>query len=505
MKNKFLFGGIAAVVAAMAMNACSDNESELTKEVASEKIVVPTIWIGATSQADCATKAGSVYSLTTAAELNWTSPASTAVYCLCGDVRVPASSTLNISAGVLVRGFKGTNASLTVLPGAKINAVGTQANPIIFTSTATAGSRAPQDWGGVIILGNAQVNTPGAPIKAEGYEPLTPAPLYGSNTSANNTENSGTFQYVRIEFGGVPTSTPNSEKNGLTLGGVGSGTVIDHVQVSSGADDGFEWFGGTVNAKYLISHKNLDDDFDTDLGFTGKVQYGVVSRDPAGADVSKSNGFESDNDAAGSANTPKTAPIFSNFTIIGPIQCSLTGVNANYQDGLHIRRASELDIYNSVVVGWARNQGFADGTIASVGFTSSHLTAVSPSVVTTAVYQPTALWTAAVTNTSATAVNCTATDPTSIYRLSGLQTSAWTLTNVNFTPLTAIGYTSPILATGTNATAINAFFSANTTTSTATTYFRGARRVADDNGWNLTSGWVNWQPETAPYNNDGVY
>lgn len=504
MKNKFLLSGLAAVAVAMAMNACSDNES-MTKEVASEKIVVPTIWIGATSQADCATKAGSVYTLTTAAELSWTTTKANGVYCLCGDIRVPATKTLNISADVLIRGFKGTNASLTILPGGKINAVGGPSTPIIFTSTATAGARAPQDWGGVIILGNAQVNDPTAPIPAEGYLPLTPAPEYGTNDPANNTESSGTLQYVRIEFGGVPTSTPNSEKNGLTLGGVGSGTVIDHVQVSAGADDGFEWFGGTVNAKYLISHKNLDDDFDTDLGFTGKVQYGVVSRDPAGADVSKSNGFESDNDATGSGNLPKTAPIFSNFTVIGPIQCSLTGINANYQDGFHVRRASEIDIHNSVVTGWARHQGFADASIAAAGFTSSNIRAVRPSVVTTAIYQPVAIWTAAATNTSATAVNCTASDATSIYRLSGLQASAWTLTNVNFTPLTAVGYTSPILATGINAQTINAFFSVNSTTATATTYFRGARRVADDNGWNLTTGWVNWQPETAPYNNDGVY
>ncbi len=499
MKTKSLFSLTAAAILAMALNACSDQDSVVKNNVTAEND--PIVWVGATGKADCATKLGVVYHLT-ASELNWGGN----TYCLCGDIRVDTTQNLVIAAGTTIRGFKGTNASLTVQGGAKITAIGTASNPIIFTSSAAPGARAPQDWGGVIILGHAQVNDPKAPVKAEGFEPLTPAPKYGRKDAVANTENSGTLQYVRIEFGGNPTSAPNSEKNGLTLGGVGSGTTIDHVQVSSGADDGFEWFGGTVNAKYLISHKNLDDDFDTDLGFTGKIQFGVVSRDPARADASKSNGFESDNDATGSANLPKTAPIFSNFTVIGPVQCSLTGVNANFQDGFHVRRASDLKVYNSVVVGWTRYQGFGDASITvSPG---QQITAVKSDVVATNVYDSDPIWVAGAGNTKATALaaNCpTATNAGSVYRLSGLQTSAWTLSSVNFTPLTAVGYTNPLLATGVNATGINAYFTTNATTAGASTYFRGARRVADDNGWNLTTGWVNWQPETAPYSNDGMF
>ena len=372
----------------------------------------------------------------------------------------------------------------------------------------------------MMILGNAQINQT-APIAIEGFPPAgSPAgaagpPTYGSNTTANNGESSGEFQYVRIEFGGVALPTvANSEKNGLTLGGVGSGTTIDHVQTSSGQDDGFEWFGGTVNAKYLISHKNLDDDFDTDFGFQGRVQYGVVSRDPDRADASKSNGFESDNDGTGSTATPRTSAIFSNFTVIGPLQCGNT-INANFQDGLHIRRRSGIDVYNTIVTGWPRNQVFADASIvsspASEAAVLSRNRAVAPStaLVVTEPASPNNVWTIGPSNTSATvsSTNCSSTSAADgLYRLSGLQTSAWTLNAVNFTPLQALGYTSPLLTAGVDAHAIDAFFDSNATTAGGTTsYFIGARRVADDNGWNLSSGWVNWQPETLSYPNDGLY
>ena len=122
---------------------------------------------------------------------------------------------------------------------------------------------------------------------------------------------------MRIEFGGY-VYAPNKEINGLTFGGVGSNTIVDNVQVSYANDDSFEWFGGTVNCKHLISFRTLDDDFDTDNGFSGKVQFGISLRDSAVADISKSEAFESDNDANGSSLLPQTAAVFSNMTVIGP-------------------------------------------------------------------------------------------------------------------------------------------------------------------------------------------
>ena len=181
----------------------------------------------------------------------------------------------------------------------------------------------------------------------------------------DDDDNSGVLRFVRIEFAGIATQ-PNSELNSLTMGGVGRGTTIEHVQVSYGNDDGFEWFGGTVNAKYLISTGILDDDFDTDNGYSGKVQFGVVQRYRTVADVSTSQAFESDNDAQASYNQPFTSATFSNITAIGPIQDTswTTGSGANqyssrYGAAAQIRRNSRQSIHNSVFIGWPRGFEFA--------------------------------------------------------------------------------------------------------------------------------------------------
>jgi hypothetical protein len=166
----------------------------------------------------------------------------------------------------------------------------------------------------VRLLGLAKNNQPGGVANIEGIVPSTDT-QFGGNF---DNDNSGSLTYVRIEFSGIPLE-PNKELNGLTCGSVGSGTVIDYVQVSHCGDDSFEWFGGTVNCKHLIAYRGLDDDFDTDYGFRGKIQFGLAIRDKDLSDApGDSNCFESDNDAAGSTAQPKTRPIFSNMTIVGP-------------------------------------------------------------------------------------------------------------------------------------------------------------------------------------------
>ena len=161
------------------------------------------------------------------------------------------------------------------------------------------------DWGGLVLCGNAPTNKhdSGAGVGiAEGGI----GSLYGGPDGADN---SGVLQYVRIEFPGIGlTAVANSEINGLTLYAVGSGTTIDHIQVSYSGDDSYEWFGGTVNCKYLVALRGWDDEWDTDNGYSGKVQFYVSLRDPAIADQSTSNGFESDNDADGSTLTPLPLP-----------------------------------------------------------------------------------------------------------------------------------------------------------------------------------------------------
>ncbi|HAN66285.1 MAG TPA: hypothetical protein DCQ34_08510, partial [Chitinophagaceae bacterium] len=133
------------------------------------------------------------------------------------------------------------------------------------------GSRTPGDWGGIVLLGNAPTNRSTTPIIEGGINSQ-----YGGNIP---TDNSGVLKYVRIEFAGI-AADPNSEINGLTLGGVGSGTTLENIQVSYGNDDAYEFFGGTVNAKNLIAFATADDDYDFDFGYTGRIQFGITLRDP---------------------------------------------------------------------------------------------------------------------------------------------------------------------------------------------------------------------------------
>ncbi len=268
-------------------------------------------------------------------------------YLLRGFVNVNPPAVLTIQAGTIIYGEKSSKGTLIINRGAKIMAEGTASQPIVFTSQRPAGSRGPGDWGGIIITGNASINVPGGTAVIEGGT----GTVYGGGDSPNDDDNSGVMKYVRIEFPGI-AFLPDNEINGLTLGGVGRGTTIEYVQVSYSGDDSFEWFGGTVSAKYLIAFKGVDDDFDVDFGFRGKLQFGFALRDPNIADISGSNSWESDNDGTGTFNSPRTLPIFSNFTSIGPMTDTSAARNPNYKRGAHLRRSSQTSIYNSIVMGW---------------------------------------------------------------------------------------------------------------------------------------------------------
>jgi hypothetical protein len=270
------------------------------------------------------------------------------------------NKTMTIEAGTTIKGsFTGSDvATLVITRGSKIVAQGTPSEPIVFTSS----SPNPQsgDWGGIVILGKAGINTSfngtAGLLQVEGgVDNAQGDGLAGSGDAVAPTpvdnDNSGVLSYVRIEYAGYAYQ-PDKEVNSLTLAGVGNGTTIDHIQVVYAKDDAFEWFGGTVNCKYLIAYKTQDDDFDTDNGFRGNVQFGLVIRDSLIADISTSEAFESDNNASGSNASPKTNAVFSNITAIGPRATLSNAGNTLFRAGAQIRRNSSISIFNSVILGW---------------------------------------------------------------------------------------------------------------------------------------------------------
>lgn len=281
-------------------------------------------------------------------------------YLLKGWVYITDGAKLTIEPGTIIKGDKQTQAALIVERGGTLIAQGNQNNPIVFTSAQAVGSRKPGDWGGLVICGKAP-NNQNNDAQIEGG----PRTHYGGN---NPTDNSGIISYVRVEFAGYPFAT-DKEINGVTFGSVGSGTQVDHVQVSYSNDDSYEWFGGTVNCKYLIAYKGWDDEFDTDYGYSGHVQFGLGVRDPKIADKSKSNGFESDNAADGTTADPVTKVVFSNMTLIGPAtkknsdfvnnssyitggSMATTSGLGIFQAAMQIRRSSNLSCFNSVAIGY---------------------------------------------------------------------------------------------------------------------------------------------------------
>ena len=282
-------------------------------------------------------------------------------YTLKGWVYVDAGAKLRIPAGTVIKGDKQTMAALIVEPGGYVEMKGTQTEPIVMTSAQAPGQRRPGDWGGLIICGRARNNQ--NTMQIEGG----PTTIHGG--TADN-DNSGIYQYIRVEFAGYPFDT-DKEINGITFGSVGSATVIDHLQVSYSNDDSFEWFGGTVNCKYLVAYKGWDDEFDTDNGFSGNVDCCLSIRDPRIADTSQSNGFESDNNASGAETTPFTSATFSHVSFIGPATSKNSDfVNSSdyitagsvypdngsklgkFQAAMQIRRSSKLNCLNSLAVGF---------------------------------------------------------------------------------------------------------------------------------------------------------
>lgn len=287
-------------------------------------------------------------------------------YVLLGQVFVRDGVVLTIEPGTVIKGDKATRATLIVDVGGRIEANGTVGEPIVMTSNQPAGVRDRGDWGGLVILGRANTNQVDPAI-----EGITPPVYFGGNTSnvlapntINDEDNSGTYRYLRVEFGGIEL-TPNNETNSITMGGVGRGTNMEYCMTSFGGDDNFEWFGGTVNGKYFISVATWDDDFDCDYGWSGNVQFGLALRYPGFADQSGSNGFECDNGPTDADVQPYTTGTFSNITVLGPIKEGTSVSNGNFNYAMDLRRRTAIRITNSVLTGFPRGLRFNTASVQS--------------------------------------------------------------------------------------------------------------------------------------------
>lgn len=276
------------------------------------------------------------------------------IYVLKGIIYVQPQTTLTIQPGTQIRGESAS--ALIVRRGGKLRANGQANAPIVFTSAKPPGMRAPGDWGGLAMLGNARTNEANAVL--EGVEEASMVG-YGGN---DEKWSCGTLRYVRIEFAGFSLDR-NKELNGLTMGGCGSDTLVEYVQVHYGSDDGIELFGGSVNLKFVAITRAQDDSLDIDRGWTGSAQFIAIQQDD-GVDVD--NGLEADNWATNNDATPRTSPHIYNVTLIGP----LGGGQAR---GMTLKEGVAGTISNSIVMGHPNEAIDVKGTATVAQLMSDNL------------------------------------------------------------------------------------------------------------------------------------
>jgi hypothetical protein len=253
------------------------------------------------------------------------------------------SATLAIEPGVTVFGASG-NDYLVVSRGSQIRAEGTKDKPITFTSrdhVVSSAAGAAGQWGGMVILGNAPSNKcpseGDCSLQVEGVEE---GAVFGGT---NETDNSGVLQYVRVMHGGFAIA-PDNELNGVTFGGVGSGTVVNYLQVHKNADDGVEFFGGNVDVKHLVLTDIQDDSIDWDNGYKGRIQYAVIRHATDNSDANRA--IEADNDGSTPDKTPQSNPTLSNVTIIGN-----TFDGSDDSEGVYLREGTGAQLSNFIITG----------------------------------------------------------------------------------------------------------------------------------------------------------
>lgn len=250
-------------------------------------------------------------------------------YTLNGGVHVKSGATLTIQPGVtIVAQHDETVDYILIEQGAKIDAQGTAAQPIVMTSEKKEAGA----WGGLHICGYAHTNN------GSGKSEIGNAP-YGGN---NDADDSGTLKYIRLEYTGYAFDEEH-EANGVSFYGVGNGTTVEHLQAYQGSDDGFEFFGGSVNVKYMVVTSCSDDSFDWTEGWNGKAQFLVAYQEGE-----SSLGYacdclmECDNNGTNNAATPVAHPTIANATLIG---------NGGDAQGVRLRAGTQVELYNTIITG----------------------------------------------------------------------------------------------------------------------------------------------------------
>ncbi len=291
----------------------------------------------------------------------------TKAYRVSGLVYVENDATLTVNPGTFVIGQPGSQppSAIVVTRSGRIDATGTRARPIIMTSSLPFGQRNPGDWGGLVLLGRARANWSTGNGIIEGL-PSEDRNTYGGTDDAHNC---GTLKYVRVEFAGAEFQ-PNNEVNGITWGACGTQTTTEHVQVTYGFDDNFEWFAGANSAKWLVSTYGRDDHFDSQIGWTGMMQFGVAVANPDNSN----RGIETDNNETDFTASPATRPRWWNLTFVGVGDQLTEGVDEGTGvAAIWLRRGTSGSLRNILAFNWVsggievRDQAtvdrIADGTL----------------------------------------------------------------------------------------------------------------------------------------------
>lgn len=252
-------------------------------------------------------------------------------YKLSGEYIVEEGATLHIEEGVkIIAVYDDIADYILVKQGGKINAVGTPDKPIVMTSE----KEEPGAWGGIHICGRAHTNAEGGKGSSE-----IGGAVYGGNDDADN---SGTLQYIRLEYTGFAFDEEH-EANGISFYGVGNGTIVDHCQAYKGSDDGFEFFGGSVNVSNLVAVSCSDDSFDWTEGWNGKgTNLVAYQEDKSTLGYDCDCLMECDNNGSNNAATPVAHPVLKNLILVG---------NGGSKQGIRLRAGTEVEIDNAKVCG----------------------------------------------------------------------------------------------------------------------------------------------------------